>query len=506
MKKNIQILDTTLRDGEQTYGVSFTKDEKLLVTEKLLKEIKVDRVEFTSAKVSPEEQINLKEVMNWAVENNFINNIEVLSFIDKTKSVDWILPTGCKNLNLLSKGSKKHCECQLNKTPQEHLKDIRETYNYASANGLSCSIYLEDWSGGMLAPKEYIYYMLDAYSEWNVFKKLYLADTLGILNTESTFKFVSEIVEKYPKLNFEFHGHNDYGLATANAVSALRAGASGVHVTVNGLGERAGNASLAEIIVNIKDHLEIEVPYNEKKLKDISQLVSSFSRKRVSSNCPIVGQDVFTQTAGIHADGDKKGNLYASNLTPDRFGANRVYALGKLSGKSNIEMNLRELGLTLTDEQKKILLNKVVELGDKKEIITTGDLQFMVLDILGDSKSRIFEIIECVITSTLSMKPFATIRVKYKDKIYNAVGEGNGGYDAFMKAMESISAKAGFKIPKLQDYEVHIPTGGNTDALVEAVITWDNGMKTHAVSSDQVMAALLATEKIINLTQSRFSN
>jgi D-citramalate synthase len=498
-QKVIQILDTTLRDGEQTFGVSFTKNEKLLITEKLLKEVKVNRVEFTSARSSPEEQVNLKEVMSWANKNNFIDNIEVLSFIDKNKSIDWILPTDCRNLNLLTKGSKRHCECQLNKTPQEHLKDIRETLDCALKNKMSCSVYLEDWSGGMLSSKDYIYYMLDNYSEWNIFKNIYLADTLGILNTDSTFRFISEIVEKYPKLNFEFHGHNDYGLATANAMVAIKAGVCGIHVTVNGLGERAGNASLSEIAVNIKDHLNEKTTINEKKLKNISQLVSSFSRKRISSNCPIIGQDVFTQTAGIHADGDKKGNLYASNLTPDRFATNRTYALGKLSGKSNIEMNLKELGITLSEEQKKILLNKVIELGDKKEIITTSDLQFMASDILSGSKNRTFEIIECIVTSTLSMKPFTNIKVKYKDKIYTAVGEGNGGYDAFMKAMKKISAEAGFKIPKLLDYEVHIPTGGNTDALVETVITWGNGMKTHAVSSDQVVAALLATEKIINL-------
>lgn len=492
-------MDTTLRDGEQTCGVAFSKVEKMLLTQRLLKDLGANRVEITSARVSPEEKINLTDIMRWAEKNNFVENIEVLSFTDKTKSVDWLLPTGCKCLNLLTKGSKRHCELQLGKTPKEHLDNIKETYNYAVKNGMSLSLYLEDWSGGMLSDKDYVFYMLDAYKEWNIFKRFYLCDTLGILDYEKTYKFVDEITQKYPELEFEFHGHNDYGLATANAIAAIKGGISGIHGTINGLGERAGNANLVEVAVNIKDNLGLKTTINEKKLKDISALVATFSRKRIGDNAPIIGADVFTQTAGVHADGDKKGNLYVSQLIPVRFGANRVYALGKLSGKSNIEMNLKELGLELNDEQKKILLEKVVALGDKKEIVTQNDLEFMAKDLLGEIRQNNFKIVECIITSTLSMRPFATIKVNYKNKIYETTGEGNGGYDAFMKALRNVSDKAGFKIPKLLDYEVHIPTGGNTDALVECVITWENNIKTHAVSSDQVVAAMLATEKIVNL-------
>ena len=150
-------------------------------------------------------------------------------------------------------------------------------------------------------------------------------------------------VKRYPGVEFEFHAHNDYGLAAANSLAAVKAGVKGVHVTVNGLGERTGNVDLAQIVTNIHDHTGLTTKVKEKKLKDISMLVETFSGKRIAANMPVLGNDVFTQTAGIHADGDKKGNLYVSRLTPDRFDRNRDYALGKLSGKASLEINLSSL-------------------------------------------------------------------------------------------------------------------------------------------------------------------
>lgn len=149
-----------------------------------------------------------------------------------------------------------------------------------------------------------------------------------------------------------------------------------MHVTVNGLGERTGNVDLAQIVTNIHDHTGLTTKVKEKKLKDISMLVETFSGKRIAANMPVLGNDVFTQTAGIHADGDKKGNLYVSRLTPDRFDRNRDYALGKLSGKASLEINLQKLRINLNDEQKEKLLQKIVELGDLKKSVTVDDLPF----------------------------------------------------------------------------------------------------------------------------------
>lgn len=501
-KLPIHIMDTTLRDGEQTHGVSIPGMEKLLVAQKLLSEVGVDRIEVASCRVSSGEQKSLARIMEWAHKEGFGNSVEVLSFVDHTMSVDWMTDAGCKRMNLLTKGSRAHCEGQLRKTLSQHLADIEKTINYAVEKGVTPSIYLEDWSNGALLSPDYVWEMLAQCVAWP-FERIHLCDTLGILSPHQVQKVIGETLERFPTGKFEFHGHNDYGLATANTLMAARLGVAGVHVTVNGLGERAGNASLAEVVASLGDHSNRACGVEEKRLKEVSQLVEAFSGKRIAANTPITGDDVYTQTAGIHADGDMKGNLYESRLSPARFGRDRVYALGKLSGRSNLDFNLEKLNLDLTPDQRKALLNRIVELGDMKKTVTTEDLPFLISDLFAMQEKKEFEVLGCVITTTMKMRPSASIRVRIYEEEHESIATGNGGYDAFMNAMRQIAAEISLDLPRLQDFEIHIPPGGHSDALVEATITWENDMKTRAVGSDQVLAAVKATERMVNLLLSR---
>lgn len=494
----IDIIDTTVRDGEQTKGVAFKCEEKLVIVRRLLTDVGVSRCEVSSAKVSPEEQKTLTTIMDWAKSDKMGNRIEALSFTDFNKSIDWLLPTGCRRVNLLTKGSERHCSLQLKKTLEQHLSDIEKTVKYAQDNGFSCNVYLEDWSNGIKNSPDYVWKMLEAYSSLN-FKRVILPDTLGVLNPFDIMDYVTEAVKRFPHFEFEFHAHNDYGMAVANTIAAIRAGVKGVHITVNGLGERTGNADLSQVVASINDHTNFSCDVNEKKLKDMSVLVETFSGKRIAGNMPILGSDVFTQTAGIHADGDKKGNLYVSQLTPDRFDRNRAYALGKLSGKASLEMNLQKLKIDLNDDQKLKLLQKIVELGDMKKSVTIEDLPFLVSDMLGGQRYKTFRVTGCVVTTTMSMKPSANIQVEYKGESFEETAQGSGGYDAFMNALKKLAPKMGIEIPKLMDFEITIPPGGSSNSLVEAVIVWENGLRTHAVSSDQVKAAIKATERVLNL-------
>jgi len=500
----VEIIDTTLRDGEQTNGVAFTDKEKLSIAKHLLTEVKVNRIEIASARVSKGEFECAAKIIQWAKESDFLDKIEILGFLDKHISIDWVNNAGGKYINLLCKGSLRQLEGQLRKTPDEHIADIKENLAYAESLGISVNVYLEDWSNGMRNSQDYVFYMLDNLQNTSI-KRFMLPDTLGILYPKETYKYCKQIRERYPNLHFDFHGHNDYGLAVANSTAALTAGFNGIHTSVNGLGERAGNTALSTIVPCIHDHLHMETTVQEITLNKISKIVETISGIRVASNMPIIGENVFTQTAGVHADGDKKGNLYCNELMPERFGRVRKYALGKTSGKANIEKNLEELGLELDAETKALITAHVVELGDRKESITTEDLYYIAREYLDNKKiEEKVEIENYYVCNVLGMKPVATISLKIDGVRYEQTSSGDGQYDAFMKALHKIYDQRKVTIPKLEDYVVTIPPGGKTDALVETVITWNDGtrsFKTRGLDLDQTSAAIKATRKMLNIIE-----
>lgn len=499
----IEIMDTTLRDGEQTSGVSFTASEKLSVTKMLLEEVKVDRIEVASAKVSEGEFKTVKRIADWASKHNFIDRIEVLGFIDGTQSIDWIVGSGAKVVNMLCKGSMKHLKGQLRKTPEEHIADITSALGYAQSKGLQANIYLEDWSNGMRNSQDYVFILLDALTKLP-FKRLMLPDTLGILNPDETHTFCKMVVDRYPGIHFDFHAHNDYDLATANVLAAISTGIKGIHTTVNGLGERAGNAPLSSAIAVLKDHTDVEFGVLEEKITMVSRIVESFSGIRIPSNKPIIGENVFTQTCGVHADGDNKDKLYFNDLLPERFGRVRKYALGKTAGKSNIMQNLKELGIELDAEAMKMVTKRVIELGDRKENVTADDLPFIISDILNSELiEQKIKVRNYSLSLTDGLKPVATLSIEIDKKVYQETATGDGQYDAFMKALQQIYKTLKKKLPKLIDYVVTIPPGGRTDALVETVITWENSreFKTRGLDPDQTIAAIKATVKMLNIIE-----
>ncbi len=498
----ISIMDTTLRDGEQTQGVSFAPTEKVSMAQALLGRIKVDRIEVASAGVSQGEQQAVKQITDWATENGYLERVEVLGFVDLNRSVDWILEAGGKVINLLAKGSEKHCLTQLRQPPEQHIERIKQTIEYAHSKGVAVNIYFEDWSNGYKDKPEYVYKLTEALKDSGV-KHFMLPDTLGVMSPSEVKQAIGDMVSRFPELNFDFHPHNDYGLATANVMAAVEAGISSIHCTVNCLGERAGNASLAEVSVVLRDKMNIELNIDEKHIVDISSMVESFSGKFVACNAPILGTDVFTQTAGIHADGDKKGDLYVTKLSPERFARKRTYALGKLAGKASLEQNLDALGIKLSDEDQKKVLKKVIELGDKKQLITTDDLPFIISDVLEATGEERVTLTDCKMISSFTSASSVELMVNVDGNDHTAQGLGNGGYDAFTNALDSVlEAYSDIKRPSLVDYQVHIPKGGRTNALTEAAITWelDNGRKmtTRGVNSNQVFAAIQATLKVIN--------
>ena len=495
-------MDTTLRDGEQTSGVSFSATEKLTISKLLISELSVDRIEIASARVSDGEFNSVKKICNWARENENLEKIEVLTFLDDGLSLDWINKSGCKVQNLLTKGSLNHLKNQLNQKPYEHFEKIEKILDKADKNKILTNIYLEDWSNGMKKSKEYVLSLLDFLSKTSV-KRVMLPDTLGILTPKTTADFVNEITTKYSKIHFDFHGHNDYDLGVSNTLEAVKNGIKGIHLTVNGIGERAGNVALESTVAAINDFIpNIRVNINEDSLYKVSQLVSTFTGHRIPPNKPIVGSNVFTQTAGIHADGDNKNNLYFNDLLPERFGRKRSYALGKMSGKANVLKNLEELGVTLNEEDLKKVTKKIIQLGDKKQKITTSDLPYIISDVLNsEDKKNDIKIHSYVLTHSKGLKPSTTISVDFYGEIIEENSSGDGQFDAFFNALNKIFKKKKMNLPKLIDYFVHIPPGSSSDAFCETIITWKNTsfeFTTRGFDTDQTVSAIKATEKMLN--------
>jgi D-citramalate synthase len=415
--------------------------------------------------------------------------------------VDWIASARGKVLNLLTKGSEAHCRGQLGVAPATHRERVAATVGYARKRRMGVNVYLEDWSNGVRDSFDYVFALMQTLREAGV-GRVYLPDTLGIFSPHQVQRYVGLMTATWPDVHFEFHAHNDYGLATANCLVAVEAGARGVHTSVNGMGERAGNARLAEVVASLHDQTGFRTGVDESRLGTVSSMVESFSGKDMPGNTPIVGRDVFTQTAGIHADGDVKGELYHSRLAPERFGRRRRYALGKLSGKASLNQNLKDLGIDLPDADRDLVLRRIVELGDKKHTVVPEDLPYIIADVLQTPAEQRVRVASWRVSVATGEHPSAEVAVAYKGRLAKAQAEGDGGYDAFMNALKEAVSGFRLEVPALVDYRVRIPPGGRTAALVETVISWEgrNGsFKTLGVDSDQMAAAVIATEKMLNL-------
>ena len=478
----VELLDTTLRDGEQTPGVAFTPAEKFEIARILISHLRIDRLEIGSARVSDGEREALAAILKWAAA--------------------WIRDAGGKVLNLLAKGSENHCRVQLRKEPQQHFDEVCREIENAHKLGLDVNLYLEDWSNGMAHSFHYVYSFMNALKNMPL-ERIMLPDTLGIMTPDEVTRYLDWMYAAFPDARLDFHGHNDYGLVTANSLAAVKAGVNGIHVTVNGLGERTGNQQLAQLVVVINDHSDRTTRVPEKELQHASELVQTISGKRYSWNTPVIGTDVFTQTCGVHADGDKKGNLYANRLLPERFGRKRNYALGKLSGKASLDQNLQIMGMAeLAPEVRAKVLQEVVRLGDKKKQVTPSDLPFIIASVLRTPITGRVKVVDYQIESSLKCTPKAVVTIELDGEKITEKASGDGGYDAFVKALRKLLKKRGITFPKLADYEVRIPPGGKTDALVETTISWEmpeRTLTTTGVDSDQLTAAVVATEKMLNL-------
>lgn len=530
--KTIEILDSTTREGEQVVGVHFNKIQKEQIVFSLFNS-GVDYIELTSVNHKNLEETEIaKAIFFKARQENLESKIEILGFLDNGLSIEWINKVGGRVINLLTKGSEFHCRQQLSQTPEEHWEKIKEEVLLAKEKGLIVNLYLEDWSGGFLDyienNNQYIKQMIQKVSSLPI-NRLMFADTRGVLFTELAEKFLKESIEwarqKNDQLKYDFHCHNDICCALHNSLKACEAGIDRVHVTVNGLGERAGNTRLEEFVVLCHDQTKFTTNFKIEKLDSVCQLVANCSGRRIPPNTPIVGSIVNSNKAGVHTHGDRKSmgqvqvKMYGNpNIFPERFGRDPKKIidapLGKLAGKASVKENLDKLGVKLPEVDENVLIDKIMEevrvLSSRKgQDLTLGDFLFILSRVLKQQNIIVFKIIDVTLVSQKERTALASAVVEYKGAKFEIFGQGNGGIDAFMNALRVWqSQNQNFVIPTIYDYLVDIPEGGKSSAVTKATIFWQSEnskpsyFQTIGIDSDQGMAAIKAISDALNICNS----
>ena len=452
---NIKILDTTLRDGEQTPGVSLTSQEKFRIATKL-DEIGVNYIEAGSAITSQGERDSIKEISNQGF------NAEILSFSRPLNiDIDYCLDCNVDAVNLEVPTSDLLISDKLKISKDELLELSNNAVEYCKDHGLTVELSAEDASR----------------SDVDFLKKVYLSaidhgadricvcDTVGILTPDSSFVLFSRLIDILVPVSC--HCHNDFGLAVANTLSAVKGGASEIHTTINGIGERAGNTSFEECIVSI-DRLFSDFTTDIKinQIYDISKLVARLTGVYIQPNKAIVGENALAHESGIHSDGIIKNSATYEPKTPELVGRTRKFVIGKHMGTHGLNSRLKEIGLDVNDDQLKQICDDIKDLADKGKTVTDVDLQVIADNVLEINHEDRIKLDEITIVSGNKVMPTASVKISIDgEEILNA-GVGLGPVDAAINAIKSLDM---FRDIELIEYHVDAITGG-TDAFIDVII------------------------------------
>ena len=452
---NIKVLDTTLRDGEQTPGVSLTPLEKLRIATKL-DDINVDFIEAGSAITSDGERESIKQITKQGF------NAEILSFSRPlTVDIDYCLQCDVDAVNLVVPTSELHINDKLKTTNDKLIELSNNAVDYCKDHGLIVELSAED------ASRSDIDFLMDVFNnaiDHNV-DRLCVCDTVGILTPDSSFDLFNSL--KDLKVPLSVHCHNDFGLAVANTLSAVKSGATEIHTTINGIGERAGNTSFEECVVSI-DRLLSDFSTNIKinEIYDISKLVARSTGVYIQPNKAIVGENAFAHESGIHSDGIIKNSATYEPMTPELVGRKRKFIIGKHMGTHGLNNRLKEIGLDVNDNQLKQICDDIKDLADKGKTVTDVDLQVIADNVLQINHEDRIKLEDLTIVSGNKVMPTASVKITIDgEEILNA-GVGLGPVDAAINAVKSLEI---FKDIDLIEYHVDAITGG-TDAFIDVII------------------------------------
>ena len=457
---DIKVLDTTLRDGEQTPGVSLTSNEKLRIASKL-DEIGIDFIEAGSAITSFGERESIKNISSQGFD------AEVLSFSRPlVKDIDYCLDCDVDGVNLVVPTSDLHISDKLKISRDDLIDMSNSSVDYCRDHGLLVELSAEDASRSDVDFLRRVFFnAIDCGVD-----RLCVCDTVGILTPDSSFNLFNSLSDMTVPVSC--HCHNDFGLAVANTLSAIKGGAVEFHSTINGIGERAGNASFEECVVSL-DRLfsEFSTNVNIREIYNLSKLVARLTGVYIQPNKAIVGENAFAHESGIHSDGIIKNSATYEPMTPELVGRSRRFVIGKHMGTHGLNSRLNELGLNVNDVQLNQICDNIKNLADKGKTVSDVDLQAIAENVLDINHENRIKLEDVTVVSGNKVMPTASVKLNIDgEEILNA-GIGIGPVDAAINAIKSIDI---FDDVDFIEYHVDAITGG-TDALIDVIIKLQKG-------------------------------
>jgi 2-isopropylmalate synthase len=488
LPKDVKIFDTTLRDGEQAPGVALTVDEKIQIGQKL-DNIGVNTIEIGFPAVSEGEKESARKIRNLGLDSNLCGLARVLK-----NDIDALLDSDLKYIHTFIGTSQLHRDYKLKMNKEEILEKSVTAIEYAKDHGLTVEFSAED------ATRTEVDYLI------KVFKAvedagadiINVPDTVGVLFPSAT-KSLIKTLKKEIKIPISVHCHNDFGLAVANSLIAIEAGASQAHVTINGIGERGGNASLEELVVSLKIAYGLDLAIDTTQLFNLSDFVSRITGIKMPPNKPIVGENAFAHESGIHVDGILKNAATYEPISPEFVGHSRKIALGKHTGASALKSKLKDYNIEINEDQFCSIYDQIKSLGDKGKKVTDADLKAIAVTVLGKAKEESIKLLGLTVVSGESVSATATVKLSIDGNVKETSETGVGPVDAALKAIQKLVQDTTYI--KLEEYNIEAITGG-TDALAEVfVITSDeedNKATGRATRDDVIMASVDAILNSIN--------
>ena len=488
--KRIRIFDTTLRDGEQTPGVTLTADDKIEIAGQLSK-LGVDVIEAGFPSSSEGEKKVVKEIAKAGLEP------EICALTRATKGdIDAAIDCDVDLIHVFIPTSPVQMRYAVNLTPEQVLSSTVESVEYVKKHGFKCEFSPMDATRSEMP---FLKQVCQA-AEKAGMDILNVPDTVGIMIPKTTIKLIEEL-KTVVNVPISTHCHDDFGLAVANSLAAVEAGADQVHVAVNGLGERAGNASLEEVVMALHLIYKYKTGVNSRLLYGTSRLVSSLTGINVQANKAIVGENAFAHESGIHTRGVTEKPLTFEPINPELVGRTRKLVAGKLAGTRGVKAELEEIGIHPTEQQLQEIVQRVKELGDKGKMVTDADLFALTSAVMGEviGEEKIVDLSDLAVITGIKVIPTASVRLVLDGKEYVAAETGVGPVDAVLKAIQKITNN--LENIRLREYRLEAITGGS-NAVAEVVIKVEdekgNIVSARAAREDIVMASVEAMINGIN--------